>query len=117
MVSWATPPEWFVRELSWIDPGLTVRWNNRMKRWVVYHKDGSPCLIVQHPEKKTFRNLDRRTLRKLQINVFFTRNDKALMLYTDDVRKESEINSELRQYITRGLDGISDHLSGWDKED
>jgi hypothetical protein len=71
---------------------------------------------VQHPKSKAFRDLDMRTIRKMRINIFFTHNDEALALYTNEVKKESEVNWELRDYINRGMDGISDYLSGWDKD-
>lgn len=116
MVSWATPPGWFTRELRLIDPSLTVKWNNKIKRWCIYHADGSLSKIVEHPKTKAFRDLDQRILRKLRIDIFFTHNDKALALWNSDQREEKEVNAELRQYMTRGLDGISDYLSGWDKE-
>jgi len=115
-VSWATPPRWFTRELALLDPSLTVRWCNLADRWIIYHEDGSPSLRIEHPRTKGFRELDMRAIRKMRINIFFTHNDTALALYTDSAKRESEVNRELRGYINRGVDGISDYLSGWDKD-
>jgi hypothetical protein len=108
--------QWFKKELNLINPGMSVRWHNKVHRWCIHNEDGSVSHIVQHPITKEFRDLDRRILRKLQIDQFFTHNDLALQIYVDSTKEESEVNYELRQHLTRGLDGISDYLSGWDKD-
>ena len=112
-VSWATVPLWFRKELRLIDPTLTVEWNHGADRWIVYHEDGSPSLRVENPKTKAFRDLDQRTLRKLRINIFFTHNNEAMELYLSD---NKDADWYLRSYINRGVDGISDYLSGWDKD-
>ena len=101
------PPRWFVRELALIDPALSVRWNNRIKRWTIYHSDGSPSLIIQHPKTREFRPLDQRTLRKLRVNVFFTHSDPAMVAYN------SGDDYALRAFVDRGQAGLEDYLSGW----
>jgi len=101
------PPRWFVRELALIDPSLEVRWNNKIKRWTIYHKDGSPSLIIEHPVTHQFRPLDQRALRKMRINVLFTHSDPAMVAYT------SGDDHALRIWIGRGTVGLSDYLSGW----
>jgi hypothetical protein len=110
------PHNWFSRELSYIESGLYAKWHGKINRWFIHHTDNSLCLIVQNPKTKAYRDLDMRTIRKLKINAFFTHNDKAMMLFLDDARKRTDVDYELRQYMERGLDGISDYLSGWDTD-
>lgn len=100
-------PRWFRQELNRIDPTLSVRWNHKTCRWIVYHEDGSPSLIVENPRTHEFYPLDNRVLRKLRINVFFTHNPKALNRYLE------EDGYALLAYMERGLAGVEDYLSGW----
>lgn len=109
-MAFKTPSAWYVKDLRLIDPDLTVAWSNRANRWLIYHRDGSVCLRVENPKTKAFRDLDQRSLRKLRINIFFTHNAIALDKYLE------EDHIGLRSYLDRGLNGISDYLSGWDKE-
>lgn len=102
-----TPYRWYVRDLRLIDPGLKVTWSNKAGRWLIYHKDGSVCLRVENPTTKTYRDLDQRSLRKIRTNIFFTHNASAL----DKFLADDHVG--LRAYLTRGLYGLSDYLSGW----
>lgn len=110
-----TPMAYFVKELRLINPDLSVAWNNKIKRWCIYNLDGSISHIVQHPKTQAYRDLDQRILRKLRIDTYFTRNDAALQHYMESQNPEHA--RQLRQYLNRGVDGISDYLSGWDTED
>jgi len=110
-MAFKTPPAWYVRDLRLIDPGLKVAWNNRVSRWLIHHQDGSVSLRIEHPKTRTFRDLDQRSLRKMRVNIFFTHNAIALDKYLE------EDHVGLRSYLARGLNGVSDYLSGWDKND
>ena len=100
-------PRWFRRELNLIDPTLSVCWHNKTCRWIIYHEDGSPSLIVENPKTHQFYPLDNRVLRKLRINTFFTHNPKALDRYID------EDAYALLSWMERGLVGVEDYLAGW----
>ncbi len=102
-----TAPRWFQKELRLIDPGLTVKWCPQSCRWIIYHEDGSPCLINQHPQTKEFYPLDQRILRKLRVNLFFTHNPKAMEKYLEGD------GFALLAYMERGIPGVEDYLSGW----
>lgn len=100
-------PNWFRRELKLVNPELSVAWSDKICRWMIYHADGSPSLIVQNPKTRKFYPLDQRILRKLRINLFFTRNPAALERYLEDD------GYALLSYVARGLRGVEDYLSGW----
>ena len=108
MMGTRKPLPGFARDLQLIHPDLKAVWNPKTCRWVIL-QGKSPRFIVQNPKTQAYRPLDNRILRKIRVDYFFTLNPKALDHYLENDAYA------MYSYTERGMQGLSDYLSGYNE--
>lgn len=100
-----TPPKWFAKELKLIRYDLEAVYSDQRKRWAIFQ--GGEINRWVEDDNGNARPLDRRVIRKLKVDFFFTVNPDALDPYID------EDAYAMLAYTERGLNGLSDYLAGY----
>lgn len=96
-------PDWFQRELRLIHPGLEARWLKGDKKWAIFQDDQLNRLVED--KNKNPLPLDRRTLRKIEVDFFFTQNPKALEAFLEGD------HFALLAHTDRGMEGVIDYIT------
>ncbi len=100
-----TPPDYIKKELKLIDRGLRAEWSDRKKQWMIF-MNGEINRWVQDDDRNP-RPLDQRLIRKIRVDLKFTKSPKALDAYLEND------HFALLAYTERGLYGVSDYLAGY----
>lgn len=98
-------PEHIVRELKSIDPDLEVKWNKKIQRFMVHHKDKRgvvyPVMRVQYKDG-SFKPLDQRTVSALRYSNHLRHKRPQDILYEIDKANEENEFRKQRQFSNDG---------------
>lgn len=100
-----TPNKCIVKELKNIDPDLSVEWDNRIKRFMVYHKDRRhrtyPVMRIQY-QNGAFKPLDDRTVKALRYSNYLRSKRPQDILYLIDKQNNYVEQQKDKQFTNDG---------------